>query len=376
MHVMARGICAIYWFHPLVWIAWRRLSLESERACDDAVLREEDGTAYAAQLVSLARRITKQNALPLLSIVGRSNLSLRVASLLAGNVARGRVRRVTAIAVGSIAAVAALGIAPLRVAAADSAALDGVADQRSQTAGLDFESTSIRPHILSGDRGVCCLVKYSADGRVVGSNVDMVDLIVSAYGLYRWQVEGAPAWADALHGTAPIANRALDIQGTAPSKASRSDMQQMLRRMLADRFGLTAHRENRVQKVYELVVAPGGHKLPPSGDKKYVASEDVWMKVDPITTIATLSVEQMTMAQLARNLGFPMGTLVIDRTGLKDTYRVNAKWSARPDSREIFDAFQAQLGLRFRAATASVEYLVIDRAEQPRLDAALTKSPR
>ena len=91
MHLTARAVCAFYWFHPLVWIAWRRLCLESERACDDAVLREEDGTVYAAQLVSLARRITKHDALPLLSIAGRSNLSTRVAAMLARNVARGRV---------------------------------------------------------------------------------------------------------------------------------------------------------------------------------------------------------------------------------------------------------------------------------------------
>jgi beta-lactamase regulating signal transducer with metallopeptidase domain len=44
----------VYWFHPLVWIAWRRLGLEAEHASDDAVLREADATAYADQLVALA----------------------------------------------------------------------------------------------------------------------------------------------------------------------------------------------------------------------------------------------------------------------------------------------------------------------------------
>ena len=44
---LARTVCAAYWFHPLVWIAWRRLVLDAERACDDAVLRLAEPTAYA-----------------------------------------------------------------------------------------------------------------------------------------------------------------------------------------------------------------------------------------------------------------------------------------------------------------------------------------
>ena len=30
----------VYWFNPLVWIVWNRLRLESECACDDAVVAD------------------------------------------------------------------------------------------------------------------------------------------------------------------------------------------------------------------------------------------------------------------------------------------------------------------------------------------------
>jgi len=210
-------------------------------------------------------------------------------------------------------------------------------------------------------------VNYSADGRVSGANVDLVDLIVSAYGLYRWQVENAPTWADAVEW--PSDSNRFDVQATARRSASADDMRLMLQVMLADRFGLSVHRRNRVQKVYELVVEPGGHKLQPPGARKYGAGEDIWMNVDPKTMIATLSVEQMTMAQLVRNLGFPMLTMVFDRTGLSGAYRVSARWNATPGSREIFEAFPTQLGLRLREATGRVEYLVIDQAKRPQLDA-------
>ena len=52
---VARIVCALYWFNPMVWIALRQLRLERERACDDLIL----GTGckpsnYAEQLLAVA----------------------------------------------------------------------------------------------------------------------------------------------------------------------------------------------------------------------------------------------------------------------------------------------------------------------------------
>jgi beta-lactamase regulating signal transducer with metallopeptidase domain len=38
-HTLGRVACALYWFHPLVWTAARRLRDASERACDDLAIR-------------------------------------------------------------------------------------------------------------------------------------------------------------------------------------------------------------------------------------------------------------------------------------------------------------------------------------------------
>lgn len=82
---------AAYWFHPLVWLACRRLRQESECACDDAVLRQDvAGTAYAAALVALAREFSGHTVprLPAPAITRPSTLQRRIRAML--NVHRDR----------------------------------------------------------------------------------------------------------------------------------------------------------------------------------------------------------------------------------------------------------------------------------------------
>lgn len=56
MRLVGRAVVALYWFHPLAWIALRRMRREQEQACDDYVLRAGvRPSEYAGQLVRLAR---------------------------------------------------------------------------------------------------------------------------------------------------------------------------------------------------------------------------------------------------------------------------------------------------------------------------------
>ena len=117
VQLVARVTGACYWFHPLVWIAWRRLCLEAERACDDAVLQNAERADYAEQLVLLAQQMSNAHAHPALGMANRSDLSTRVSALLDTSQQRGRVGMLAIAIAMSTASILVLAIAPVRAPA-------------------------------------------------------------------------------------------------------------------------------------------------------------------------------------------------------------------------------------------------------------------
>jgi TonB family protein len=58
LQMTSRLTLLVYWFHPLAWVAAFQLRKESERACDDSVLRlGADPASYAQQLLDFARTL-------------------------------------------------------------------------------------------------------------------------------------------------------------------------------------------------------------------------------------------------------------------------------------------------------------------------------
>src|SRR5207237_1333891 len=105
--LVAGFVCALYWFHPLVWIAERRLRAECERACDDTVVSLGTPAAeYAAHLLEVARSARAFGAPGFLSVAMARPSQLEGRLLAVLNESRQRIslsrgaRRVTVVASG------------------------------------------------------------------------------------------------------------------------------------------------------------------------------------------------------------------------------------------------------------------------------------
>jgi len=92
LQICAEVARALYWFHPLVWLAATSLRHESERACDDAVLLSGVAAShYASQLLDLARTLENSGRRwsTALAIARPSNLERRFAAMLSPSINRG-----------------------------------------------------------------------------------------------------------------------------------------------------------------------------------------------------------------------------------------------------------------------------------------------
>ena len=142
----------------------------------------------------------------------------------------------------------------------------------------------------------------------------------------------------------------------------------MLQGLLAERFKLKVHREEKVIPGYALVVAPGGPKM---------------RRVETPTrggvTSGSITGGRTTIAQIVASASGAVGRPVRDMTGLSGNYEVNLKWTPEdkllasadntsPDPGDpppsIFTALQEQLGLKLEPRNFSMKIVVVDHVER------------
>ncbi|MBV9849508.1 MAG: M56 family metallopeptidase [Armatimonadetes bacterium] len=100
--VFASCVCALYWFHPLVWPSAARVRAEAEGACDDLVLAcGVPAPDYAAHLLEIVRGLASRRQAPTgtVAMAHRPEMSGRLRAILDGHrPAHGVARRVLTLA--------------------------------------------------------------------------------------------------------------------------------------------------------------------------------------------------------------------------------------------------------------------------------------
>jgi uncharacterized protein (TIGR03435 family) len=250
-----------------------------------------------------------------------------------------------------------------------------------------FAVTSVKPN-RSGpgprDAG------FGPDGRFIATNVPVRVLIAIAYGrpqqpLADFQVVGGPDWASSDH-----FDVAATVEGSQDSSGPAPEMLTRLRSLLADRFGLVAHRETRTLPVYALRLDRSDRKL---GRELRLSGLDCGARQnsgdvpagDPppcgaMLAPGLLASGGMTMEQFATALSRFVNRVVVDQTRLKGYYEAQLEFTPdrvgglelppdfQPpptDAPSLFTALREQLGLRLVSTRGPVSVLVIDRIDHP-----------
>jgi uncharacterized protein (TIGR03435 family) len=237
-----------------------------------------------------------------------------------------------------------------------------------------------KPGVTDGD------IEFFPGGRVFARGATMLDLIRAAYSVEAEMVLGGPNWLD---------DHRFDINAKAPSTADEPAMRAMLQTLLADRFKLAIHKQEKAVPSYVLTVGKRGSKLkeptegaPADCDRKNGAGD--------IMVVC----KNMTMVELGQALRMMARAYVdrpvVDLTGLKGGWDFTLSWTPKNQLRKpgeaerpgdqttstsLFDAVDKQLGLKLEPQEQPVLTIFIDRVNEkptdnePGITSRLPKEP-
>ena len=244
---------------------------------------------------------------------------------------------------------------------------------------LHFDVASIRP-TDPNTRG--WHLNFTVDG-LDAQKVTLRMLIKEAYAAYEdGRILGGPSWLDTDH--FDILARLDPAEIPTYKDLTLAQRREMLRALLAERFQLTIHPEQRSFPAFALRLAKSGPKMqktnhieiPTDGVKGY----------DSLVTRSRrglLEGKNFSLPELAQILQYPAQRIVVDETGLKGRYDFLLQWTPLdasgnpidtnngtadlPDKSYpyLFPALEQELGLELEPIKTMVEVFIIDHAEPP-----------
>ena len=203
----------------------------------------------------------------------------------------------------------------------------------------------------SPSNGMSGYIGIRPGGAISLRNITLHFLIGMAYQLQDYRIFGGPGWIDTVR---------YHVDAKPASSVSQEVAHQMMQKLLADRFQLQVHHENRLVDGYRLTA--------PKGDARMT-------KLSPTDTIGFRRMQpgriegHGNLKMLVSSLKGLLGVPVEDDTGLTANYDMLLEWTLNETADDgkpsIFAALSERLGLVLRREKVNIDVLVIDRAEKP-----------
>jgi len=255
-----------------------------------------------------------------------------------------------------------------------------------------FDAASVKRNTTNG-AGLPPVIAISGQ-RLSAPFVTLREIVRVAYGVNENQVVGGPDW---------IGSDRFEVGAAIPSGASVDAVREMLRTLLAERFGLAAHPEKRELPVYTLTfTGQMGPQMRPAGSECAPLSSPAGIPAPPPPPPPPAGAGPMTV--LGQPPGSKCGTAmmrgfisardivletfafllmrelqrpVVDRTQLTGRYDLDLNFlpdsgpmvingtAINADAPSLTTAVREQLGLKLDSTRAPVDVIVIDRVNAP-----------
>jgi bla regulator protein blaR1 len=393
---------ALFWFHPLVWWLGARLLEERERACDEDVLAAgNEPEVYAEGILKICELYLSEQV-PCVAGVTGANLEKRIEQIMSQRIVQkldGRKKLLLAAAgVLALAAPIVVGTmhAPLLRAQTASQSQNAPATMKFEVASVKPTSSNETPYtnfpLGPGDVYVRNGGYFSARG------VPLMTYILFAYkimgNMAQYLIPRLPDWTKTEN---------FDIEARAEGDPGKDEMRMMMRSLLAERFKMAVHYENRNVPVFAFVLVKSGK----TGPQLQSHSGDAPCPTEPASTSTSAIVNgtpqfcngiyglppsmpgrlhfggrNVTIAFIADSFsaGANLGRPMVDQTGLSGRFDFSLEWAQDvrgtglspgkdfqpdPSAPTFEEALREQLGIKLQSTKASISVLVVDHVERP-----------
>ncbi len=201
----------------------------------------------------------------------------------------------------------------------------------------------------------------------------MLDLISRAFEINSANIAGGPSW---------IETDRFDVIAKVPAGTPPESLKLMLQTLLADRFKLVVHNDNKAMTAYLLTA--GKHPLLKQSDGAGPGGcEPQESDYSPVINGSFLC-HHVTVAEFAQALenwhrapvmSYIGANPVRDLTGLRGSWDFHIKWTGRglltsagSDGITLFDAVDKQLGVKLELQQTPLPVIVVDSVNQKPTD--------